>query len=141
MKNDRFIIPSIELYNAKLGISMCPGRCLAYFNEERDLDEDLSVIKDEDYNTAVCFLEDDEISSFSPGLIDGYKRYEIDLIRYPISDMSVSSDMESYIRLVTKLVEILDGGKNVFVHCFWSDKRSAFHLLPKVALFLLREKF
>jgi hypothetical protein len=116
-----FVPQDAHRLRGRLGMTFAPGKCGrgAYATWDRDLRADLERLRDE-YRTdvLVTLLERFEMMAASiPNLGRAAKRAGLRWIAFPITDVSVPTDMKATIRLVQGLLEDLAAGRTVVVHC------------------------
>lgn len=98
----------------RLSISIAPGKKDTRWN--RDLPSDLKVIKDNGVQVIVCLLQSDEMKLL--GMEDYFDLVEEEFILYhlPIRDRG-TPNQSGLNYLIPSIVQHLNGGHNVLVHC------------------------
>ena len=117
-------LPHLNIGNANLGIEGCPGSKFCTLSSTSDLDQDILVLKKANFHTVVCLIDDEEIQRYSPNLLQAYKRYGIELLRYVIEDFYIPQNIESFDKFVDTIITKLNSKNNVFVHCLAGLGRS-----------------
>jgi len=117
---DPIRIDTIEIEDISLGLSLCPGKVQSGAisgDWNRDLDADLDKISNEGYDAVVSLIEDFEIDELSvQGLKeDSVQSRGMEWIWAPIRDGGTPSD--STFQKLERVLEILNEGKSVFLHC------------------------
>jgi len=90
------------------------------------LDDELQVLRQTGFDVVVSLLEKDEAKEL--GLSQEEKLCVINglsFISFPIVDRSVPTSKTDFLKLITKLSEYLNNGKNVGVRCRQSVGRSS----------------
>jgi ADP-ribosylglycohydrolase len=107
----------------KVGITIAPGK---HSNSrefggrwERDLDIDLRALKDDCHcDVLVCLLEPEDLTRLKiPDLERRARALAMEVIRFPIRDVSVPPDTRLVHELVTTLQSHVRDGRNVVIHC------------------------
>ncbi|MDP9478094.1 MAG: cyclin-dependent kinase inhibitor 3 family protein [Actinomycetota bacterium] len=107
----------------RLGMTFAPGKKASGIDGywERDLDTDLLALREvHGANTLVSLMEEHEYRDFGiPELFEKDRIGGIDVLRFPIRDVSVprEAEAEEYQVLITAIIEHLKRGENVVVHC------------------------
>lgn len=109
----------LDVLGSTLGLTLCPGRQVTGLSSmpPRDLEADLDVVAEEEFGHAGVLLEDHELASFAPQLLDAYAHRGIQVHRHPIVDVSIPADMTAFRRFVDELAQLLRNGERVLVHC------------------------
>ena len=86
---------------------------------ERDLDTDLdALVKRWDAQVLVSLLEPGDLRRLKiPDLAKRAEAYGLEVINFPMRDVSVPHDRDSVRNLVAAIGERICDGKNVVVHC------------------------
>jgi protein-tyrosine phosphatase len=105
----------------RLGLTFAPGKCGhgLYADWDRDLRKDLVRLRDE-YETKVLvtLIERFEMTRFSiPTLLEDVKRAGMKSIWFPITDVSTPRSPEEPIPRVSEIIDHLEAGDTVVVHC------------------------
>lgn len=104
----------------RLGLTRAPGRWSAGRNPDSDLRlrEDVEAIaRVHGAKVLVTLLERFEIAEL--GDLDGEaRRARLRWIHYPIADMWAPTDLASARRLVARILNALERGQDVVVHCW-----------------------
>jgi protein-tyrosine phosphatase len=116
------LIPTeTALVLGRIGITFAPGKHQpnANGNWERDLDKDLSRLRDHWHaDVLVSLLEQQEFEQLRiPNLITRARDHDIEVIWLPIRDRSIPLSMVEFHQLVTTINDQLHAGKNVVVQC------------------------
>jgi tetratricopeptide (TPR) repeat protein/protein-tyrosine phosphatase len=106
----------------RLGLTFAPGkkRAAAFTVAwDRDLPTDLHRLFNEyEVGTLISLLEDQEIADLQMvNFADECDRAKIDLVRFPIRDVSIPGSMEAFLQMVTNAVDLLKHGETVVAHC------------------------
>ena len=117
---DPIRIDTIEIGNISLGLSLCPGKVQSGAitgDWNRDLNTDLDKISKEGYNAVVSLIEDFEIDELSVQELkeNAVQSRGMEWIWAPIRDGGIPSD--SAFQKLERVLEILNEGKSVFIHC------------------------
>lgn len=106
----------------RVGLTFAPGkRGPAKTNPytwDRDLETDLEVLVAAGTNTLVCLLEDEELAP--NGLMDllpSVAKRGIEVLRLPIRDTKIPTNLEGVDALVEQVEQRLADGKRVVIHC------------------------
>jgi protein-tyrosine phosphatase len=105
----------------KVGITIAPGKHSASRYSgghwERDLDKDLRELAAEAH-VLVCLLEKQDLARLKiPNLVERAAAHGLEVISFPIRDVSVPPEHSSVHQLVTALRDRTLAGKNVVLHC------------------------
>ncbi|MFC1849807.1 isochorismatase family protein [candidate division CSSED10-310 bacterium] len=107
-----------ELNN--LGITILPGRK----DRERDLDEDILVLKQKGINTILSLITDDELIEYGVSdLSEKYTKQGLAYKNFPVLDQSVPT-IRNMKKLIRWIREKLQKGEKVLVHCVGGLGRS-----------------
>ncbi len=117
MKSNLLEINQMKLLNGHLGICMCPGANLAWAGVQRDVDQDMGQLLAAGVTDAVVLLPDDEITAISPNLMHSYQTANIEVMHFPIANMSVPHDEKAFRELVADVLGKLQRGRFVVAHC------------------------
>lgn len=106
----------------KLGLTLAPGkkqRGALSGNWNRDLTSDLTRLRGECHaDTLVSLIEDSELKALEiENLEDECRNHSIELIRFPLPDVSVPPLLKSFAGLIREIVKRLRQDKTVVVHC------------------------
>jgi len=97
----------------RLGMTICPGRV----DHNRDLDTDLKALADNDVHRLYGLLTERELEWAGVANIkDVAERYGISYSLLPIPDQGTPSTEEAE-RLSSEVIDALDAGENVVLHC------------------------
>jgi tetratricopeptide (TPR) repeat protein/protein-tyrosine phosphatase len=106
----------------RMGMTFAPGKkqsdaLSGVWN--RDLKTDLERLSDEFcVGTLISLVEDSELQELSIlDLAEECARVTINLVRFPIRDVSVPESMEDFVRMVAVAVDSLREGDTVVTHC------------------------
>ena len=116
----------------RLGLTLAPGKEAdgADGRWDRDLDADLGRLVDEyGAEVLVSLLEKSEYGELGIPDLEGRAREKgVEVLRFPIPDGGVPREEEAgahdYAAFVQKVVERLEGGRTVVVHCRGGQGRS-----------------
>ena len=114
-----YVSPPV-LQGAALGMCMCPGRTKekAKWFWKRDLDKDISAIKESGADVVVTLVREQELSSMGIAcLFDKISGQGVVSEWFPIKDKWVPKDMEAYMDFISKLLIYVLDKKKVVVHC------------------------
>jgi ADP-ribosyl-[dinitrogen reductase] hydrolase len=110
--------------SGKLGMTLAPGvkdDSARGGPWKRDLDADLRLLKEDyDVDVLVSLLEGEEYERYGiPDLFEGAENVGIEVLGFPIVDVSVPKRAESerYAELIERIMGLLRGGKTVVIHC------------------------
>lgn len=105
-----------------LGMTFAPG--MKDLGWDRDVGEDLAVLKNEYWtDILVSLMEDFEYDKYRMGGVQGYFEAaadaEMEVVHFPIVDVDVPREeqVEEYAGLVGRIVGFLREGRNTVVHC------------------------
>ena len=105
----------------RIGLTFAPGKCQAggsgYW--QRDLDKDLTRLR-EYYRTdiLVSLIEEHEFEELKiQTMRERAKDYGIEILWFPIRDMSVPAEVEHYATLIEMILSALRTGKTIVAHC------------------------
>jgi ADP-ribosylglycohydrolase/protein-tyrosine phosphatase len=107
----------------KVGLTIAPGKhSVAKYSTgqwARDLDQDLGVlVREYQANVLVCLLEDGDLERLRiPNLVERAEAHGLEVIRFPITDVSVPHDDKAVYELVQEIRARSEAGKNVVIHC------------------------
>ncbi len=110
------------LVAGRLGLTFAPGKNATSkfgFPWARSLRADLTRLRDElGANVLVSLIEDHELRTLGiPDLVSEARNHGFDVLRFPIVDYTAPSDAADTRRLVDGIVERLDLGDRVIIHC------------------------
>jgi protein tyrosine/serine phosphatase len=105
----------------RMGLTFAPGKCQlggsGYW--ERDLDKDLIRLR-EYYRTdiLVSLIEEHEFEELKiRTLRERAKEHGIEILWFPIRDMSVPVAVRPYAKLIETILDALRAGKTIVAHC------------------------
>lgn len=107
----------------RLGVTFAPGKKqpnpLSGPAWDRDLVTDLVRMRDHyGIDVLLSLIEDRELEELQiPDLVEQAEKVGIRVIRFPIADMSVPEDLGAFAAVVRDVLDELDSGKHVAVHC------------------------
>ncbi|MGE3468442.1 MAG: cyclin-dependent kinase inhibitor 3 family protein, partial [Pyrinomonadaceae bacterium] len=106
----------------RLGMTFAPGKRQSDALSgiwERDLRTDLKRLFDEfGTGTLISLVEDDELEELIiTNLAEECDRVMINLVRFPIRDVSVPDSMEDFVLMIAVAVDSLKHGETVVTHC------------------------
>jgi protein-tyrosine phosphatase len=106
----------------RLGMTFAPGKKQAdAFTGvwDRDLRTDLHRLSHEyGVDTLISLLEDQEIADLQMvNFVEECNRAKIDLVRFPIRDVSVPDSIEAFLQMIRIAVDVLKHGETVVAHC------------------------
>jgi protein-tyrosine phosphatase len=122
-----FVLQESHGLQGRLGFCPAPGRWRldTAVEPERLLDEDLASLRAHGTTVLVVLLEESEMVRIGlAGLLERAKRAGFEVLWFPIPDGTAPSDLESTARLVDRLLERLNYGHTVVVHCHGGIGRS-----------------
>lgn len=116
----------------RLGLTLAPGKEADGADGwwDRDLDADLDkLVEDYGAQVLVSLLEKSEYGDLGiPDLVGKAKERGVEVLRFPIPDGGVPREGEAgahdYAAFVREVVERLEGGRTVVVHCRGGQGRS-----------------
>lgn len=117
MHSSKIQIDWMELEEGKLGMCRCPGAQSPWGGKGYDLDRDLKNLSTLGVTDAIVLLPQDEITMFAPGLFFGYQRHQIDTVHFPVENMSVPQNHNSFSQLITVILEKVKSGRFPVIHC------------------------
>jgi ADP-ribosyl-[dinitrogen reductase] hydrolase len=125
-------IDTIHLKNGgKLGLSFCPGKKQFHGMTGawvRDLDTDISAINDWGGSVIITLLEDHELIGLQVTEIKSVaNQYNIDWLHLPTPNDLVPDEsfLQNWRDNCFKIHELLNDGKNVFIHCMGGIGRTS----------------
>lgn len=106
----------------KLGLTFAPGkkqRGALSGNWNRDLASDLARLRDEyQTDTLISLVEENELAELGiQNLEYECRNHDIELIRFPLRDVSVPSSLKSFAGLIREITKRLKQKKTVVIHC------------------------
>lgn len=105
----------------RLGLTFAPGKHhqSPTGRWERDLDKDLSRLKDHwQTDLLVSLIEEHEFQSLRiPTLLTRAQDYAMNVLWFPIRDQSVPASMDEFDGIVSKINDELGNGRTVIIHC------------------------
>lgn len=115
-------LPSIIVkLPGRIGMTIAPGKKIRgiYGNWHRDLEKDLTRIKRvHGASVLVCLLEPEELVMLKiPELPDVARRLGLEIVQFPIRDVSVPDSVERLRDLVVQILGAAAAGKTVVIHC------------------------
>lgn len=116
MRNEQFPILN------RLGMTFAPGKKQsdAFTGAwDRDLKADLErLFKEFGVGTLVSLLEDEELAELQiRDLAEECDRAMINLVRFPVRDVSVPESMDDFVLMIAGAVDALKRGETVVTHC------------------------
>lgn len=115
-----FVPQEVHARAGRLGMTFAPGKKHSGFGSDhaRDLDTDLARLKELGTTTLVCLIEDHEFKSLQiPDLLERAQTAGIATHWYPIRDSGVPHDTETFLDLVNAILDEMEAGRTVVVHC------------------------
>lgn len=112
-----FLAAEAATLPGRIGITFAPGKRDSRWN--RDLEIDLVRLCGE-YNAQVLvsLIEDHELKSLEiPNLVERAEAQGLEVIRFPIRDVSVPASIGELVILVARLIEFAQSGRTILVHC------------------------
>lgn len=106
----------------KLGLTFAPGKKQTGAisgNWDRDLATDLTRLRN-DYHTdtLVSLVEESELAELGIHNLEyECRNHNIELIRFPLRDVSVPPSLKSFARLIREIIKLLKQKKTVVIHC------------------------
>ena len=147
-----FVEPKAHGLPGRLGLTVAPGRWRAGLDSASDrlVEDDLLQLRDfHGAKVLVTLLEEFEMKQLAiPELLDVARKVELRSLWFPITDVSVPSDLHATIALVDGIVGYMSRGDTVVVHCRGGLGRSgtiaacclvALGRPPGIAIRLVRE--
>jgi protein-tyrosine phosphatase len=106
----------------KLGMTFAPGKTQSSAisgNWNRDLAADLTRLREFYHaDTLVSLIEDEELITLQiRNLEHECRNHEIELLRFPLRDVSIPTSLKEFARLIQGTVERLNENKTVVIHC------------------------
>lgn len=118
---DAASVPASAGWSGMLGMTFLPGKHSTGLSgtHERDLDMDLDRLRDHwRTDTFVLLVEDPELQwTKVPGIESAMADHGIELVRFPVPDVSTPRDPAAYAVLLDGTEERLRAGKRVVVAC------------------------
>lgn len=111
---DKSLCP--ELREARIGMSMCPGRVWRDWN--RDLEADLAVILEKKVNVVASIITNTELRQMNRAdFYEKVKNSQLESLELSIHDKWLPNSVENFNRVVNTILEHLQQDKTVLVHC------------------------
>lgn len=138
----------------RIGMTFAPGKKqqdALTGSWERDLDTDLAHLKTCWHaDVLLSLIEEHEFTALSiPTLRQRAQDYDIQVIWFPIRDISIPASMEEFVAMVKVIHELMAEGKTVVIHCMGGLGRTglaaaalliyATELTPDEAIKLVRQ--
>jgi len=119
-ETDPIQVAWVHLNRGSVGITFCPGKKdyspIRNWHWDRDLDADLSVLKESGCTHLVTLVEGFELDLLKvPDLGDRVRAHDMNWLHYPIADGDKPRD--GFLQLRRELKSYLDNGERVVVHC------------------------
>jgi ADP-ribosylglycohydrolase len=120
---DQAAVPAAAGWTGELGMTLLPGKKDSGLAGQhwRDLESDVARLADDWHtDTFVLLVQDRDLKATKVpkrALVESMAAHRIDLIRYPIVDGGVPSDMASFAELLATIEERLRSGQRVVVAC------------------------
>jgi protein-tyrosine phosphatase len=116
-----FVTTEKLLLPGRIGLTFAPGKKHMGMTGhwDRDLDTDLAHLRAE-YKTdlLVSLIEEHEFAALQiANLPDRVTTHGIDMLWYPIRDVSVPTSIEDFAEAVNRIVNALGEGRTVVIHC------------------------
>lgn len=112
-----------EIGQGRLGISMCPGRNKNI--HRRDADMDIDELIRSGTQVLISLIRNSELRSMGiPDLLEKVSKAGIQVIHGPIRDKWIPSSMDFLIKLVNRIVDLMQQGRSVVIHCNGGKGRS-----------------
>lgn len=124
MFGTRIQIDWMEVESGKLGMCRCPGVRSPWSGKSCDLDADMRDLKFVGVTDAIVLLPADEISMYSPSLMFAYQRSQIETVHFPIENMSVPQNLDSFQHLVKQITGLIEKGRFPVIHCMAGKGRA-----------------
>jgi protein-tyrosine phosphatase len=115
-----FLPAEVHGRSGRLGMTFAPGKTHSGVSadHERDLDEDIKTLCQLGVNTLICLIEDHEFDVLKvPDLLEKVRDAGIDTLWHPIQDFGVPHDIEPLLNLLNAIIDDVEAGKTVVVHC------------------------
>lgn len=137
----------------RIGLTFAPGkkqRVALTGSWERDLDADFERLRNHWHtDVLLSLIEEHEFTSLGiPTLREHARHYGIEVIWFPIRDISIPTSMEEFAAMVRVIHQVLEEGKTVVIHCMGGLGRTglvaaallvyATDLSPKEAISVVR---
>jgi len=108
--------PVLKIANAKIGMSMCPGRYKK--NWRRDLTEDIKKMKAVGIQTVFTLVCQAELDSMGiPDLLMRLNEHDIETVHLQIVDKWIPSRMEDLVAIVQMMLVRINRHRTILVHC------------------------
>ncbi len=118
---DPAAVPASAGWTGRLGMTFLPGKKDQGSQRRhwRDLETDVERLAGHwKVDTFVLLVEDDELAmTKTTGIAESMKKHGIELIRYPIRDVDLPKDRDTFARLLAKVEQRLQAGETVVVAC------------------------
>jgi protein-tyrosine phosphatase len=116
-----FVTTEKLLMPGRIGLTFAPGKKHHGMTGhwDRDLDADLARLRDE-YQTdlLVSLIEEHEFAALQiANLRERVVSHGIEMLWYPIRDVSVPTSIEDFAETVNRVVQALSEGRTVVIHC------------------------
>lgn len=116
-----FVTTEKLLLPGRIGLTFAPGKKHLGMTGhwDRELDTDLARLRAE-YGTdlLVSLIEEHEFAALRiANLRERLPTHGIELLWYPIRDVSVPTSMETFAEAVNRIVDALGAGRTVVIHC------------------------
>lgn len=106
---------------ARVGLTLAPGvhdLSTAGFRWERDLTADLARLRELGATVLVCLMEDAELVRYQiPGLVEEARAQGLEVLRHPIVDGGVPTELSAIDRLLDTIAEREARGGKIVIHC------------------------
>ena len=117
---DLDLVPGLRDVAGRLGMTLLPGKNGPGFFQDydRDLPTDAATLREFGVTDLVVLVEDHELQQFQvTDIIEVMASNGIDVIRYPIVDVSIPTDLVSFASLIDRIEALIRDGHFVTVVC------------------------
>lgn len=105
-----------QLGEARIGMSMCPGR--VWLDWCRSLDDDIRVIVLNRVDVVCSIITNTELREMNhPDLMTKFRSYGLDSLQYSIHDKWLPNSIENFLSIVEMIVYHIQSEKSILVHC------------------------
>lgn len=116
-----FVLTDKLLLPGRIGLTFAPGKKHYGMSGhwDRDLDADLTRLRNEyKTNLLVSLIEEHEFAALKiPTLRERVAMHGINILWYPIRDVSVPTSIEDFAAAVNTITNALSTGQTVVIHC------------------------
>eukprot|EP01124_Arcella_intermedia_P032125 TRINITY_DN7429_c1_g1_i1.p1 TRINITY_DN7429_c1_g1~~TRINITY_DN7429_c1_g1_i1.p1 ORF type:complete len:470 (+),score=99.03 TRINITY_DN7429_c1_g1_i1:493-1902(+) len=111
---DKTTCPALN--QARIGMSMCPGRVWGEW--DRDIDIDISVILSHKIQVVCSIITNTELSQMNrPDFYQRIRLAGMESVDFSIHDKWLPNSVDNFIKIVDVIVEHIRRGKTILVHC------------------------